>query len=199
MARDKKLCPSVSHLTGYYFTMTLPRWARRTSPEGLQGRNTLHWSPPKRERRRISLPGSLPCPVGQISLREGVIPLAVPSGPLAGTPDSTPGGVSFHRSLEEEESPAKGGNQPRAGKNEGSRGGLRKHMGSWRAQPQNPFRGNVLGDAPGNLIRCAWNGWESHTPNPCLQGATRKSLHAGKTITCLGTIPPGLERSDSEV
>lgn len=52
--------------------------------------------------------------VGHISLREELIPLAGPSDPLAATPYSTPGDVSFHLSLEEEECPSEGGNQPGA-------------------------------------------------------------------------------------
>lgn len=110
------------HHTGYY----LPRahsagvlaghtaFLQKSCKEGRHSRGV----PPKGERKRVYLTHSFLCPVGQISLHEELIPPAVPSGPLAAPPDSTPGGVSFHLSLEEEERPSEDRNQTRAGKME---------------------------------------------------------------------------------
>lgn len=82
------------------------------------------------------MPSSLPCPIGQISLHEG-LPPAVSSGPLAATPDPIPGGVSFHRCLEEQ-CPSKGG-APTQREEEGD--GQRVH-GFMTSTTTGPIQGN---------------------------------------------------------
>lgn len=85
----------------------------------------------------MCLPGSLPWPVGQISLHEEPIPPVVSAGPLAATPDAIPGSEGVHLSLEEEEGLSKRGRPTHSGQERDGQGDLRRHVGSWQAPPQN--------------------------------------------------------------